>query len=353
MNHEPDWTLLGRYFSADCSRDEADLITQWAAADEANARLLTFMRRVWEEAGALPSDGDEDEAWAALRERVAAARRSPVRGHPLGAASGMTIVRPRARPRALLAAAAAIVLIAGAGAVLGWQHWAVGTTVERSYATARGQRAEVMLVDGTRVWLSVDTHLRVPRGYGAHAREVELGGEAIFAVQHDAKRPFRVRTRGAVLEDLGTEFSVRAYPDDADAVVVVVASGKVSLRRVTSQGSATTDVELVGGQMGRLDRDGRVRVIEGADLGALLAWRAGELDFEERPFRDVLRELERWYDLDIAVDDSSILRVPVTTSLHEQTADQALAIIASTLDIQYSRDGRHVRLSSRPRAPHR
>jgi ferric-dicitrate binding protein FerR (iron transport regulator) len=190
----------------------------------------------------------------------------------------------------------------------------------REYATARGQRSEVTLVDGTRAWLNADSRLRVPSRYGVGARNVELEGEAFFVVRHDEKRPFRVYTRDAVSEDLGTEFSVRSYPEDS-AVVVVVASGRVAMGRAGTPADSERKVALGRGQMGRLDRAGHVTVTDGVDLSGPLGWREGRLEFDQKPLADVLRELGRWY---------------------------ALEIVAGVVGLRYVREGRQVRLLARP-----
>jgi len=120
---------------------------------------------------------------------------------------------------------------------------------------------------------------------------------------------------------------------------VVVASGRVAL----------ASVSLGRGQMGRVESSGKLTVVDNVDLGALHAWRVGRLAFEERPLREVIRELERWYDLEIHLGDSSLVDVPVTASLSNYTADQALAIVAATLDVRQIRQGRTVQLISADR----
>jgi ferric-dicitrate binding protein FerR (iron transport regulator) len=210
------------------------------------------------------------------------------------------------------------------------------------YTAARGQRSQVTLVDGTRVWLNVDSRLRVAQGYGAVGRDVDLAGEAYFVVQHDRRRPFRVHAGLGVLEDLGTEFDVRAYPSDT-ATMVTVASGRVSF---APAGIAAVGVasHIDKGQMGILDRSGVVSVSDHADIESARAWIEGTLRFSEQPLRDVVSELQRWYDIDISVDDRALLGVPVTASFTTQSADEALEIITATLGVHYARDGRYVRI---------
>jgi ferric-dicitrate binding protein FerR (iron transport regulator) len=171
---------------------------------------------------------------------------------------------------------------------------------------------------------------------------VELTGEAFFVVEHDGRRPFRVHAGTGVLEDIGTAFVVRAYTGDTETVVVVTA-GRVALRPATPTGRGR-GTELGTGQMGRLERNGTVQVVDHVDLGAALAWTSGQLRFEGRPLRDVVRELERYYDIDVAVDDSALLSVPVTASFTSQSADEALAILTGTLGVHYTRHERDVHI---------
>jgi ferric-dicitrate binding protein FerR (iron transport regulator) len=83
------------------------------------------------------------------------------------------------------------------------------------------------------------------------------------------------------------------------------------------------------------------------DLRALLSWRHGALEFEEVPLADAVRELERWYDVEITLGDSSLARVPLTATFDDQAVDQALSVVAAALDVRYERHGRLVRLTSK------
>ncbi|MBX6330760.1 MAG: FecR domain-containing protein, partial [Gemmatimonadaceae bacterium] len=355
MSAAPDWTLLDRYWSGECSAEDARAIEQWAAADPSHAELLASMHRVWREAATPVPAVDEARAWAALRARIAEAEREDEarRASPRRAVRAIPLRAPmhesgRAGWR-VRAVAAAVVGAAGIGAVLAARHVAVpvmsGAVAAREYATARGQRAEVTLIDGTRVWLSVDSRLRVPQGYGATSRDVVLDGEAYFVVQHDARRPFRVHAHGSVSEDLGTEFSVRAYPSDTDAVVIV-AAGRVALRAAGAAPSVR-GAELRPGQMGRIDPAGHVTIADDVDLDALLAWRSGRLTFLGAPLTSVVRSLERWYDLEITIDDPALAGVPVDVTFGNESADEALTVLSRELDVRYTRDGRRVHIIDR------
>jgi transmembrane sensor len=345
MGDSPDWVLLGRYLRGDCAPAEVDVVERWVAADAANAELLAFLREIWDAPAVTRPPIDKAEAWRTLQASLAAAEKPVVR--PLQVLPTSTSARPRwsAWRRGTLLGGAAAAAIAAIGAVT-WRQLAIEspTGPGREYATTAGQRAELILVDGTRVWLSVDSRIRLLPGYGTKARDVELEGEAYFVVDHDAHRPFRVHTRGAVSEDLGTEFNVRAYRD-AD-LVVAVTSGRVAMRSREAAMSGGPATELVEGQVGRLHPNGRITVATDVDLSTLLGWREGVLRFEGDPLVEVVRELERWYDLEIVVDDSALARVPVTTSLAGHSADEALALLAEALDVGYRRTDRTVHLGA-------
>lgn len=347
MGSEPDWTLLGRYYRGGCSAEECAAIAAWAAADVAHARLLAFMGTVWEAAAADLSEIDEAAAWRTVQARMVAAER-PMVVLPLRVMGSNPARRPHVRRLvAVLLASAATLLLVTTG-VLRWRRGAADAAAPvalREYTTARGERSEVTLVDGTRVWLGVDSRLRTMGAYGVADRQVELVGQAYFAVSHDERRPFRVYAGETVSEDLGTEFDVRSYPEDS-AVVVLVASGLVSMRRPATASRAASAVKLGSGQMGRLDREGRMTVTTGVDTAMALAWRDGRLAFDQRPLSQVLRDLGRWYDLTVVLEDSSLSGVPVTITLDRHPADEALEIVSRVVGLHYTREGRVVRLSA-------
>lgn len=355
MNDFPEWDTLDRYFSGTLSPAEESAIARWVADDPSREQYLASVRRIWATAAVDAERFDANAAWRAIQPHVAA----PARTTPPAAATrtlhlfpANTGRAPRARsPYARWAAAAGFLIAVGASAV-----WYRATAAERAwsevaalpmhdYVTSTGQRAEVLLADGTRALLSVESHLRVPADYGGGARDVYLDGEAFFDVRHDEHKPFRVHVEGGIAEDLGTEFVVRAYPGDT-SVTVVVASGEVALR--ADAANARKDVvSLTPGQLGRLHGDGRVSMADGVDVEAFLSWTRGRVAFRDQPFALVARELERWYDVKIDIADSALARAPLIASFDNQPLDEVLRVLSRSLDARYTREGKVVRFSPR------
>ena len=237
---------------------------------------------------------------------------------------------------------AAATVLAVAGGLYG--YLGSRTRAAREYATAPGQRAEISLRDGSRALLSVDTRLRVLADYGLRDRVVELDGEAYFVVRHDARRPMSVRTRHGIAEDLGTEFSVRAYRHEAD-VEVTVRTGSVAMRRLHDRGPPV--LTLRPGEHGVLGARGEASVTSDVPLEKYLAWTTGRLVFDDTPLATVIPELERWYDLKIQLDDSSLGSERITVVFTTESPEEALSAVARVLDLRVIRGERSVRLVSR------
>jgi transmembrane sensor len=344
MSHPFD-ALLARYVAGDCTDAEAREVERWAAEDPAHRARLEELRAIWQTAWP-PAEPDIDAMWAGVRRTMRADRQRSGRFR--------RAFRVEARPwwRSPLAAAAAVMVAVGASLFL------LRTSTHRpdgsvrslaEYVTPRGQRATFRLSDGTQLMLAADSRLRVPADYGRGTREVYLDGEALFDVVHDAARPFRVRARHALAEDIGTRFDVRAYAEES-AVAVAVAEGAVALGRAdaTTVGQrpreATAELVLRQGEAGTLTPDGRVTTATGAAAAAYLAWADGRLRFVKTPLADAARTIGRWYDLDVRVEGGALASLPVTAEFGMQSADELLQELALAVGARVIRSGRVVTL---------
>ena len=212
----------------------------------------------------------------------------------------------------------------------------------RVYATARAQRAEVRLVDGSRVSLAPESRLTVPAAFDGPRREVTLEGEAYFDVVHDTTRPFAVRAREAVVDDIGTRFAVRAYRSER-AVRVVVTHGQVQLR--SRSAPAGSGALLDPGMLARIDSAGATAVRTGVDTARYVSWRTGRLDFSGTRLGDVAVELGRWYDVDVRLADPALAERRLTARVDGLALARVLDQLAISLDVRVTRRGRTVTLA--------
>lgn len=346
----PTWSpsdeLLARFLRDDCTSDESRSVQGWLAQSPANARRMEGVRRLF--AQPVGSEWNVDHLWANVRARTIDANRPAVTpSAPIRKAPRVVLDWHPWRTRI---AASLLFALIGTSAWLEWRPRPPEPTPAAPdvvYQTRRGQTATVQLSDGSKVRLAPESRLVVAAGFGDSARELALEGEAEFDVQHDASRPFRVRTATTVTEDIGTRFGLRAYRNEAK-VTVAVAEGAVALGRRTAASQGRPEgVLLRAGELGVLDPTGAVSTARGAAVTRALAWTRNELVFDKQPMSEVLVTISRWYDLEVHVADPRVAATPVTAEFSTQSADEMLQALAMAVDAVVERNGRRVTLRSR------
>ncbi len=159
-------------------------------------------------------------------------------------------------------------------------------------STPRGGQFQITLPDGTQVWLNALSSLRFPTAFTGNNRTVELTGEAYFDVQQNAAKPFVVKVADMQIDVLGTSFNVMAYPDEKSVQTTLMA-GAV---KVSAAGQTRV---LQPGQQTQLQKDGRLDVISTTDTESVIAWKNGYFKFNQADLPGVMRQLARWYDIDV------------------------------------------------------
>jgi len=199
----------------------------------------------------------------------------------------------------------------------------------------RGGEYQLVLADGTHIWLNSATTLRYPtNAANNHDRSVELNGEAYFKVNHDPIRPFRVKTTNQVAEDLGTEFNISAYGDELNTVTTLM-EGSLSINNKV----------LKPGQQAVLKKTGSL-TFQNADTQEVLAWKNGDFVFRNDDFRKVMRKISRWYDVDIIYDASAPESIPLGGMISRtKTLSALLNLMEQTGAVHFSRKGRTIIVS--------
>lgn len=359
MRNSFDWMILDRYLADDMRPGDLEVMEAWLAGHPSRSSLLKALiaerDRRW---GGEPA-WDVDALASRIADRTSA---TPVssQGRRRAPAPRLFLKARIERTQrswvltAGIAATVAIVSTGGLVAVHEWSHRAPRAAPAprmREFATTRGQIASIYLADGTRVVLAPESRLRVPesiaernRPAGARvAREVQLDGAAYFDVVHDTNRPFSVSTSVGVALDLGTEFEVRAYASGKSRPMqVTVISGVVSLHRPGS--GAQPVATLRRGDRGTLSGTGNFTLVQNVDLGPTLAWTKGSLVFNHTRTSEVVRELSRWYDLDIRLGDDVDPNRQLILTLDNEAAREAIDLVALSLGLRVQQQGRVVTL---------
>ncbi|MEN7550163.1 FecR domain-containing protein [Rapidithrix thailandica] len=197
--------------------------------------------------------------------------------------------------------AAAILLLLGVGFSFYYQIQRQTTVVEEELVWIEkenplGQRSEVRLTDGTKIWLNAGSRIRFPKKFVKENRRVILEGEAYFEVAKDSLKPFIVESAGVETKVLGTEFNVNAYPGQNEVRVALV-EGKVVVKERASTGS----MELMPSTMLIYEANTGKFKESGFDYTEVVGWKDGVLKFKNASFNEVLERLSRWYGVSFQV----------------------------------------------------
>ena len=168
----------------------------------------------------------------------------------------------------------------------------------KTITTPRGKDYEVVLSDGTVVLLNADSKLTFPTRFTGDNRTVKLVGEAYFKVSKDKHCPFIVQAEGVATKVLGTEFNLKAYPHSH--VNVTLIKGSVA---VNAEGK---EVTLKPGQNAEYNEDKEIEVTS-VDTECYTQWKDGYFYFDNVPLIDVVRELGRWYNVNVEIRNNSLM----------------------------------------------
>ncbi len=243
-----------------------------------------------------------------------------------------------------------------------------GSLAYNQIITTRGQKSQIILSDGTKVWLNSETIFKYPTAFNENQREVFLEGEAFFEVQKkDNKSPFLVNTADIYIKVLGTSFNVMAYSDEATVETTVV-EGSVSVVRKGLKPSQDRNIILNPNQkvtflkkgsritlseieidkptlvkskeliqsISPTDKD-QILISSKVDIDLHTAWKEDRLIFRSETLENIAYKLERWYDVKIHIQDEELKNSRYTGKFaHKETLTQVMEILNLTTPINYS-----------------
>jgi ferric-dicitrate binding protein FerR (iron transport regulator) len=207
-----------------------------------------------------------------------------------------------------------------------------------------GKRSELLLADGTKVWLNAGSRLAFPSEFTQKAREVYLEGEACFKVTRNETRPFIVNAGQLGVTVLGTRFNVMAYPDD-NTIETVLIEGSVSLSKPRTIGFVgKSEVILKPNQKASFDKENKdVVVSDEPDAKVHIAWIEGWLEFSKESLFSVFVKLERYYNVKIITPESFPSSDIITGKLDlKGSLDEVMVALADVAKIEYNINGSNI-----------
>ena len=216
-----------------------------------------------------------------------------------------------------------------------------GDLVYNTLSTPKGGQYKLILPDGSKVWLNAASSIRYPTAFTGNERRVEITGEVYFEVARDGDKVFKVSIPSAwgdsptEVEVLGTHFNIKAYENEK-AVSATLLEGLVRL----SKGSQNT--LLRPGQQAEAGQ-GAIQVLEGVDTEGAVAWKNGLFQFNDTDLQNVMKQLERWYDVEISYDHIPELHFNGTISRNVPLS-QVLRMLEITGNIQFEIIDRQIKI---------
>lgn len=303
--------LLHKKFTGEITPRESQILETWIDESPRHADVAEQYFQIWNKAGTRQKEFslDLDAEFRDLKIRISktemprTAKTIPI---------GIRLLR--------LAAALAFLLTA----FWGYRQF-VGNQVETVTVYAGNlEKQRINLPDGTRVWLRKNGSLEYPAVFSSQLRQVKLNGEAYFEVVPRPDQPFQVKLPdNGQVEVLGTEFGVKANAGDPEAIVLV-RSGKVRF----SPAGMKNGPALIAGEKAVYNRlSAQIKRSKVSSFNDL-AWHSGGLEFIRTPLKDVVADLEKYYQVKIDLQNSELFQCKHTSPLTNQPIEQVLETLS-------------------------
>jgi len=234
-------------------------------------------------------------------------------------------IRPRPVLWRTVAAISAMLLIA-LGIYVLWPHQLQLVALN----VAAGQKCQVMLADGSKVWVNSSSSLRYPKAFDDKTREVYLSGEAYFDIRHDATKPFIIHTGSIVTTVLGTAFDIKE-DKGLHSVVVTVTRGKVGVAtRSRLLGVITPNQQI------SVNTVNYTKTQQNVDAAEAVAWQQNAITFNDITFADAAAQLQQRFKVTISFANDKVKNCRFTGSaLNEEKLDQILKVICNFNNATY------------------
>lgn len=338
------WELLAKVQSGDATPEEQLELNQHLVSSPEDQHLAQMVNEFWtiEMPGKDQPDADETAArWEKFNRQIG--NNMPV-VHPTGKVRQMVI-------RLVGIAAIGLVLI---GSIWLWNAMTSASPAPKNVvSTKNGSKSKIEMPDGTQVWLNVGSRIEYDGNYGKDNREITLTGEAYFDVVHNEKKPFIIHTRAMNVKVLGTVFNVKAYPGDGVTEAALIRGSievtfpgrpneKLILRpndkiAVTDKGDKVEEqTSAAHNQQEKPDIMVAKLNYQPADSTVIeTSWVKNKLIFRRKPFAELAKDMERWFNVNIQIQDSSLLDKQFTGTFSNESITEALNFLSLTFSFQY------------------
>jgi ferric-dicitrate binding protein FerR (iron transport regulator) len=315
--------LIPDYFSGEISEENKQSVERWKNSAEANQELFDELLAVWESGGLLELMGQfsSGEAIKKVHRRIGFHEKTLFTWQNLQRIAAVLLL-----PVIIYAGFLTFYRLEGTDLVS-------EVSPRHKITTPAGTVSEIVLPDGTKVWLNSKTKLEFPLSFG-NTREVSLVGEAYFEVKKDQKHPFVVNTGTINVEVLGTAFNVTNYPDE-NQTEIVLASGEVQLYSGKYQKKKSVGY-LSPSQRAVYDEATNEMRINTVTVEKYTAWKDGVLMFVDDPMDEVIKKLSRWFNTEFVLEGVELDDYVYRATFRDESLTQVLELLKISAPIAYT-----------------
>ena len=207
--------------------------------------------------------------------------------------------------------------------------------------TPRGGQYQVKLPDGTVVNMNAGSTLKFPSAFtNLKERNVVLEGEAYFDVIHNAKQPFKVTTKDQVVEDIGTQFNINAYPDEPAIRTTLIEGSAIVRLAINSSKVDTREITLKPGEQSEIIN--KKLTMKAVNPSEAISWTNGQFMFTSEPVPSIMRKISRWYNVDIIYTDNMENKKFTGTISRYVNVSEVLEALSLTNKIKFKIEGRKI-----------
>lgn len=180
--------------------------------------------------------------------------------------------------------------------------------VYHTLAVSKGAEFQLILPDGTKVWLNSDSELKYPNVFNAKTRQVYLKGEAYFEVTHSEHQPFIVKAGDCAIRVLGTAFNVSSYAGEKQIVTTLV-KGKVAYAAGNNRGELTPGEQCIYG------KETQKAKVQKVDVNRFISWKNGLFIFDHATMEELGKQISRWYNVEVIFPDDAARLISFTGAM--------------------------------------
>ena len=318
MDRDNFLLLVTRVLSGNDEAGEKELLQRQVAEHKELSLLYEQYKRYWE-SGKSNAGTDVEAALARTWKRIDTEEEMEE-----------IVSMPSRTRRVWWAAAAAVLILFLAGWWLFRPQQDVGIQMVEAY-NPKGVRSQIVLPDGSKVWLSADSRLRYPAVFAEGKRDIHLQGEAFFDVAPNPSRPFEVHLQKGSVRVLGTSFNIRSYDEDA-LVTTSVATGKVAFLG----DDTTVSNELTSGRKAVYNKETRKLELMSTDPLLDKGWIDGTLVFRSENLESVALTLERYFGKKIVFLDNKARKFRFTGTFLNKSQTDILQYLSKTKPFSFT-----------------